>query len=123
MGHVALHHEAQGLQRGALVRFGDVEAHEALRPRGVQTIGAGMVGGGPGLDHMAGLSAAKIEDQPRRQFQPRLGEPRVHAAFETIARVRVDLQRPARRRDADGAKLQSLKRQDIRLLKRQRWTC
>ena len=99
--HIAVEHEPQRLQRPALLVLGDVHPHQPLRPRRVQPVGAGGVGGGARLDHMARLAATEVEDQLRRQLKPVAGEGRVHAALEAVAGIRVDAQRPPGRRDPD----------------------
>ena len=94
-GHIAVQREPQRGQRLALFGLGDVHADKADHPRRVQLIGARRVGCGPIHREIRSLAAAQIQNHLRRQIQPRQRERRIDSALKAIARVRVDLQRPA----------------------------
>ena len=95
--HVARKGEAERLERRALRGLGYLHADEADDPHGVQPIGTRGIGHRAIHDHLRRLAAAEVEHHLRRQLQPRQGEFRVHAPLEPIARIRVDLERAARR--------------------------
>ena len=99
LGQIAFQTEAEAGQRLALFAFGDVHADKALHPRGVELVGAAVIGNGAGDDHTGGFAAAEIDDHLGCQFQARQGEFGIDAPLEPVARVRVDLESAAGQRD------------------------
>ena len=99
--HVAVQSEAERFKRAALVGLSDLHADKADDAGGVEPVGARGVGHRAVHHEVGRRAAAEVEDHRRGKVQPRKGEGGVHAAFEAIAGVGVDLQRPARGRDGD----------------------
>src|SRR4029079_19079361 len=63
---------------------------------------------GSGDDDLGRLAAAKFEDQPRGDFEPRADKGRIDAALETVARIADDLQPAPGRGGADRVEQRSL---------------
>ena len=99
MRHVALQAEAKAGQGLALIAFRDFHPHQRLHPVGVQLVGARVIRHVARNHHLRRLAAADIQDHLGGAVQPFDGVFRIHAALKAVARVRVDLERPARHGD------------------------
>ncbi len=99
--HIPLKPEAQGLQRAALLRFGDVHPDQRNHPRRIQPVGAADIRHGTGDHRVRWFPAAQLHDHRRRIVQRLHVICRVNAAFIAIARIGIDFQTPSRHRDLD----------------------
>ncbi len=86
--------EAQTGKDAGDLRPGHFEAAQLLHHGGIESDGLAQVRRRAGHHDVRRLAAAKVEDHPGREFEPRQHEVRIDATFEAIARVRHDAERP-----------------------------